>query len=43
MNKINLLLKLMLLLLILPYRISTGSKKGTWFKIKRIIIKMNLH
>jgi hypothetical protein len=43
MKNINLLPKLMLCILLLPYKISKGLKKSTYLKIKRILIKMDLH
>ena len=42
MNKIKLLIKLTLLLLILPYKISTGSSVGAYLKIKRTMVAVRL-
>jgi hypothetical protein len=42
MKKINLLTKLMLLTILLPYKIHKGLKKSAYLKVKKIMIEMNL-
>ena len=42
MKKIKLLPKLMLLILLLPYKTHKGLKKRSYLKIKKTMIKMNL-
>jgi hypothetical protein len=42
MKKINLLTKLMLLNILLPYKIHKDLKKSAYLKVKKIMIEMNL-